>query len=81
MLFILNQHIFNKEDYISEPSTGSYVCNPNYSRSRDQEEHGTNPAQENSSGDFISKNTQHIKLLWGGSSNKSAYLESISISP
>jgi hypothetical protein len=50
----------------------AYTCNPSYSGSRNQEDHGLKPAQENSSGDPISKNkkqtnkkkTQHNKKGW-----------------
>jgi hypothetical protein len=34
----------------------AYTCNPSYSGGRDQEDHGSKPAQENSSQDTILKN-------------------------
>jgi hypothetical protein len=37
----------------------AHICNPTYFRSRDQEDHGSNPAQANSSQDPIFKNTNN----------------------
>jgi hypothetical protein len=41
----------------------AHTYNPGYSRCRDQEDHGSKPAQENSSQDPISKKTHHKKGL------------------
>jgi hypothetical protein len=38
-----------------------YVCNPIYSGGRDQEDHGSKPAQANSSRDPISKKKKSQK--------------------
>jgi hypothetical protein len=37
------------------PGTLAHTCNPSYSGSRDQEDHGLKPARANSSQDPISK--------------------------
>jgi hypothetical protein len=39
----------------------AHTCNPSYSRGRDQEDHGSKPAQANSLRDPISKKTHHKK--------------------
>jgi hypothetical protein len=45
----------------------AHACNPNYSGSRDQEEHGSKPAQANSLRDPISKkNPAHMKKKTDG---------------
>jgi hypothetical protein len=41
----------------------AHACNPNYLGGRDQENHSLRPAQANSSGGPIWKNTQHKKGL------------------
>jgi hypothetical protein len=41
----------------------AHTCNPSYSGSRDQEDHGSKPAWANSSQALISKNTHHKKGL------------------
>jgi hypothetical protein len=43
----------------------AHTCNPSYSGSRDQEDHGSKPAQANSSTDPISK-TPNLKKRAGG---------------
>jgi hypothetical protein len=39
------------------------ACNPNYSGGRNQEDHGSKPAQANSSFDPILKKTHHKRRL------------------
>jgi hypothetical protein len=39
----------------------AHTCNPSYSGGRDQEDHGSKPAQANSSQDLISKINHHKK--------------------
>jgi hypothetical protein len=41
----------------------THACNPNYSGGRDQEDHGSKPTGENSSGDFMSKKYHYKKGL------------------
>jgi hypothetical protein len=43
------------------------ACNPSYSGGRDQEDHGSKPAQENSSWDPISKKPNTKNGWWSGS--------------
>jgi hypothetical protein len=45
----------------------AHACNPSYSGSGDQEDHGSKPAQANSSQDPISKKPITKKCLWSGS--------------
>jgi hypothetical protein len=41
----------------------AHACKPTYSRGRDQEDHGSEPTQANSSRDPISKKIHHKKRL------------------
>jgi hypothetical protein len=45
------------------PAPVAHACNPSYSRGRDQEDHGSKPAQPNSLQDPILKKTCHKKGL------------------
>jgi hypothetical protein len=45
--YIKNRHL--------KPATLAHACNPSYSRDRNQEDHGLEPARANSSQECISK--------------------------
>jgi hypothetical protein len=45
----LDLNIWNKRKLKTGLSAGGSACNPSYSGSRDQEDHGSKPAQANSS--------------------------------
>jgi hypothetical protein len=52
----------------------AHACNPSRSGGKDQKDHGSKPAQENSLQDPISKIPNictHTKMGWSGSSGKS----------
>jgi hypothetical protein len=48
----------------------AHTCNPNYSRVRDQEDHGSRPSQANSSQDPLSKILNIKEGWWSDSSGK-----------
>jgi hypothetical protein len=49
---------------------GAPTCNPSYLGGRDQEDHGSKPAQANSSQDPISKEPFTEKGWWSGSRSR-----------
>jgi hypothetical protein len=62
---------FQSNDYYQKdkklwPGTGGSICNPSYSGSRDQEDHGSKPAQANSLTNPISKKpiTEKGLVVW-----------------
>jgi hypothetical protein len=47
--------VFHMKSKLLSPALVAHACNPSYSGGRDQGDHGSKPAQANSSGDLISK--------------------------
>jgi hypothetical protein len=55
------------KDTITKPGTVAHACNPHYSEGRNQEDHGSRPAQANSLQDPISKIPNTKMGWWSGS--------------
>jgi hypothetical protein len=51
---------------VLQPGTVAHACNPSYLGGRDQKDHGSKPAQANSSQDPISKKKKITKNGGGG---------------